>query len=115
MEMVTAVPVNVNAQLTMSMHKIAHIMDVSTSLKPLFFFLLSNKTTMHFIPYTEKVRLARFQFAEKSIKIFVQNTYTCKKIPIVGQKIGLKISYMHIPVYVNSFKEKLIFVIYDVC
>ena len=30
MEMVTARPVNVNAQLIMSMHKIAHIMDVST-------------------------------------------------------------------------------------
>ena len=30
MEMVTAMPVNVNAQLIMSMHKIARIMDVST-------------------------------------------------------------------------------------
>ena len=29
MEMVTAMPVNVNAQLIMSMHKIARIMDVS--------------------------------------------------------------------------------------
>ena len=29
MEMVTAMPVNVNAQLIMSMLKIAHIMDVS--------------------------------------------------------------------------------------
>ena len=30
MEMVTAMPVNVNAYLIMSMHKIARIMDVST-------------------------------------------------------------------------------------
>ena len=30
MEMVTAMPVSVNAQLIMSMHKIARIMDVST-------------------------------------------------------------------------------------
>ena len=30
MEMVTARPMNVNAQLIMSMHKIARIMDVST-------------------------------------------------------------------------------------
>ena len=30
MEMVTAMPENANAQLIISMHKIAHIMDVST-------------------------------------------------------------------------------------
>ena len=30
MEMVTARPENVNAWIIMSMHKIAHIMDVST-------------------------------------------------------------------------------------
>ena len=30
MEMVTAMPVNVNATLIMSMQKIVHIMDVST-------------------------------------------------------------------------------------
>ena len=40
MEMVTAMPVSVNAQLIMSMHKIARIMDVSTYSKPLCFFLL---------------------------------------------------------------------------
>ena len=40
MEMVTAMPVNVNAQLIMSMPKIARIMDVSTYSKPLCFFLL---------------------------------------------------------------------------
>ena len=40
MEMVTARPMNVNAQLIMSMHKIARIMDVSTYSKPLSFFLL---------------------------------------------------------------------------
>ena len=32
MEMVTAMPESANAQLTISMHKIAHIMDVSTYL-----------------------------------------------------------------------------------
>ena len=49
MEMDTAVPVNVNAYLIMNMNKIAHIMDVSTSIKP--FFLLLNEINMHFIRY----------------------------------------------------------------
>ena len=40
MEMVTAMPANANASLIMSMHKIAHIMDVSTYSKLLSFFLL---------------------------------------------------------------------------
>ena len=40
MEMVTAMPENANALLIMSMHKIAHIMDVSTYCKLLCFFLL---------------------------------------------------------------------------
>ena len=40
MEMVTAMPENANAPLIMSMHKIARIMDVSTYIKPLSFFLL---------------------------------------------------------------------------
>ena len=35
MEMVTAKPDNANALLIMSMHKIVHIMDVSTQSKPL--------------------------------------------------------------------------------
>ena len=35
MKMVTAMPVSVNAQLIMNMHKIARIMDVSTYSKPL--------------------------------------------------------------------------------
>ena len=39
-QMVTAMPVSANAQLIMSMHKIARIMDVSTYSKPLSFFLL---------------------------------------------------------------------------
>ena len=39
-QMVTAMPANVNATLIMSMHKIARIMDVSTYSKPLSFFLL---------------------------------------------------------------------------
>ena len=39
MEMVTAMPESANAQLTISMHKIAHIMDVST------YFELSIKRT----------------------------------------------------------------------
>ena len=38
--MVTAMPANVNATLIMSMHKIARVMDVSTYIKPLSFFLL---------------------------------------------------------------------------
>ena len=49
MEMVTAKPVNVNAHLIMSMHKIVHIMGVSTSIK--HFFLLLNEMNMHFIHY----------------------------------------------------------------
>ena len=40
MEMVIAMPENANALLIMSMHKIARIMDVSTYIKPLSFFLL---------------------------------------------------------------------------
>jgi hypothetical protein len=40
METVTAMPVNVNATLIMSMQKIVRIMDVSTYSKPLCFFLL---------------------------------------------------------------------------
>jgi hypothetical protein len=40
MKMVTAMPVSANAQLIMSMPKIARIMDVSTYSKPLCFFLL---------------------------------------------------------------------------
>ena len=40
METVTAMPVNVNATLIMSMQKIVRIMDVSKYSKPLFFFLL---------------------------------------------------------------------------
>ena len=43
MEMVTAMPENANAPLIMSMHKIARIMDVSTYIKPLCFFLLLNE------------------------------------------------------------------------
>ena len=39
MEMVTAMRVSVNAQLIMTMHKIAHIMDVSTHNKPLCFHI----------------------------------------------------------------------------
>ena len=39
-QMVTAMPANVNATLIMSMHKIARVMDVSTYIKPLSFFLL---------------------------------------------------------------------------
>ena len=39
MEMVTAMPESANAWLTISMHKIAHIMDVST------YFELSIKRT----------------------------------------------------------------------
>ena len=47
MEMVTAIQMvedveNVNAQLIMSMHKTALIMDVSTCRKTLCFILLSN-------------------------------------------------------------------------
>ena len=42
METVTARLVNVNAQLIMSMQKIAPIMDVSTCSKPLCIILLSN-------------------------------------------------------------------------
>ena len=40
MKMVTAMPVSANAQLIMSMPKIARIMDVSTYSKPLCFLLL---------------------------------------------------------------------------
>ena len=43
METVTAMPENANALLTMSMPKIARIMDVSTYSKPLCFFLLLNE------------------------------------------------------------------------
>ena len=42
-KMVTAMPVSANAQLIMSMPKIARIMDVSTYSKPLCFFLLLNE------------------------------------------------------------------------
>ena len=39
-QMVTAMPANVNATLIISMQKIARIMDVSTYSKPLSVFLL---------------------------------------------------------------------------
>ena len=55
MEMDTAMPVSVNAQLIMSMHKIALIMDVSTFM----FLLLSNEMILHMIPLTEKVDVLR--------------------------------------------------------
>ena len=47
MEMVGAKPVNVNACLIMSMHKIAHIMDVSTFSKLPCFMLTSINHFMH--------------------------------------------------------------------
>ena len=52
MEMVTAIQMvedveNVNAQLIMSMHKTAPIMDVSTCRKPQCFILLSYCTSIY--------------------------------------------------------------------
>jgi hypothetical protein len=56
MEMVTAMPVSVNAHLIMSMQKTARIMDVSTYRKLLCFFLLSNEMTMYTKVTIEKSR-----------------------------------------------------------
>ena len=68
--MVTAKLVNVNAWQIMSMHKIAHIMDVSK----LFFFLFSIEIAVYFIHCIKKVRVILFQFAGKKITTLIHNT-----------------------------------------
>ena len=65
MEMVTAVPVNVTAQLILSMHKIAHIMDVSRWR----FFLFSNEITIYSIHLTKKVRGEFFNLLRNQLQL----------------------------------------------
>ena len=63
MEMVTAMPVNVNAQLIMSMLKIAHIMDVSRFLY-ITYCICMNKIQVSYLEYIEHENVATFPLFE---------------------------------------------------
>ena len=63
MEMVIAKPEYVNAQIIMSMHKIAHTMAVSTYCKQFCFILLSNKMCNNEFQVSLKVRFYEFGYS----------------------------------------------------